>query len=284
MKRNVYQVITDRIVDSLEKGTVPWQKPWGGKERHPKSLVSGRDYRGINTFLLAQGGYESPYWLTYKQAVGRGGNVRRGEKGMPCIYWNWFEKKDSETGEIANIPFLKYYTVFNVSQCDQVPSPKIETATHPHSPIDACEQVIAGMPNPPETRHGTTGASYSPLEDMIRLPSKESFHNPEFYYSSRFHEMVHATGHESRLARSGIVDTANFASDPYCREELVAEMGSAFLSGYTGIENIVIDNSAAYIDSWLGRLNQDNKLVVTAGAQAQKAADYVLGNKPTYSQ
>jgi antirestriction protein ArdC len=122
------------------------------------------------------------------------------------------------------------------------------------------------------------------LEDMIRLPSKESFHNPEFYYSSRFHEMVHATGHESRLARSGIVDTANFASDPYCREELVAEMGAAFLSGYTGIENIVIDNSAAYIDSWLGRLNKDNKLVVTAGAQAQKAADYVLGNKPTYSQ
>lgn len=284
MKRNVYQVITDRIVDSLEKGTVPWQKPWGGKERHPKSLVSGRDYRGINTFLLAQSGYESPYWLTYKQAVGRGGSVRRGEKGMPCIYWNWFEKNNAETGQIENIPFLKYYTVFNVSQCDQIQYPRAEADRRRHSPIEACEKVIADMPNPPKTRHGLARASYSPLEDLVQLPSKESFQSPEHYYSTRFHEMLHSTGHGSRLARNSITERCGFGTDPYCREELVAEMGAAFLAGHTGIENVTIDNSASYINSWLGRLKQDNKLVVTAGAQAQKAADYVLGNKPAYSR
>ena len=279
MKKDVYQIITDRIIGSLEKGTVPWQKPWGGKEQHPKSLVSGKDYRGINTFMLSQAGYESPYWLTYKQAQDRGGHVKLGETGLPCVYWNWFEKKNNDTGELDKIPFLKYYTVFNASQCEGVNYPKVEYPDRTHTPIEACERVVSGMPNPPEIRYDSAGASYSPLEDSVRLPSKGSFHNPEFYYSSLFHELVHSTGHKSRLARSGIVEGCGFGSDLYCREELVAEMGASFLAGYTGIENKVLDNSTAYIDSWLSRLENDNKLVVTAGAQAQKASDYILGTR-----
>ncbi len=283
MGSNVYQTITDRIIDSLKAGVVPWQRPWRSPGEYPRSLASGKKYRGINAFILSTAEYASPYWLTYRQVRDRDGHVRRGETGYPCVYWNWTEKEDAETGKKIKRPFLKRYTVFNVEQCEGIPCPAPLAPPQEHRPIEACEALVAGMPNRPDIRHGGSVAAYSPVSDRIQMPPMESFDSPEAYYAVLYHELTHSTGHVSRLARSEIADNIGFDADPYSREELVAEMGSAFLCGHTGIEKTVLDNSASYIDSWLGRLSGDSRLVVTAGAQAQKAADYILGETPDYS-
>lgn len=278
---DVYQIITERIMDLLGKGTVPWQRPWGGPENFPKNLVSGKSYRGINSFLLASAGYESPYWLTFKQARERGGNVKKGETGLPAVYWNWFDREDPKTKEIEKRPFLRYYTVFNAAgQCENVPVPALERPVRSFSPLEACEALVRGMPNPPALEHGGVRACYSPTLDKVQIPSPEKFHDSESYYSTLFHELTHSTGHSSRLARPGITEPIIFGSREYSREELVAEMGAAFLCGHTGIENKVIDNSASYVASWLNRLQNDSRLVVHAAAQAQKASDYILNKKP----
>ena len=273
-----YEVITDRIIDLLEKGTVPWHRSWGGKDSMPKSLVSGKQYRGINSFLLNAANYESPYWMTYKQAKDRGGSVRHGEKGYPCIYWNWIEKQDPKTKKTKNVPFLKYYTVFNATQCKDVEYPKTAPQKTEFEPIANCEKLVNNMPTPPEIAHEGVRASYSPAMDKVRTPSPESFDSPDNYYSVLFHELCHSTGHKRRLARKSLEDNTAFGSPTYSKEELVAEMGSAYLCGWGGIENQVIDNSAAYINHWLDKLHKDSSFIVQTASQAQKAADYVLGN------
>jgi len=279
MRNDVYKTITNRIIKSLEDGVVPWHKQWGGQEEHPQNLVSGKKYRGINTFMLSSAGYGSPYWLTYRQASERGGHVKYGEKGFPCIYWNGIEKQQNENDETPDkIPFLRYYTVFNVEQCENVQYPKSEQPVNNHSPIERCEQIVENMPNKPEIYHRGNSAYYNTLDDYVQIPMKQRFKTPEAYYGVLYHELCHSTGNESRLARPTIVNGTDFGSDSYSREELVAEMGAAYLCGHAGIENSVVDNSAAYINSWLERLNNDSRLVVTAGTQAQKAADYILGS------
>ena len=283
MGSNVYQTITDRIIDGLRKGVVPWHKPWCGPQEHPRSLASGKKYRGINAFMLSTAEYAAPYWLTYKQARDRDGHVRKGESGYPCVYWNWTEKENPETGEKKKHPFLKRYTVFNVEQCAGIRYPESLAETSDHVPIEACERLVADMPNRPDIRHGGDRASYWPGSDLVQMPPKEYFESPEAYYGALYHELTHSTGHESRLARPEITKISSFGGEPYSREELVAEMGSAFLCGHTGIEKMVIDNSTSYINSWLSRLSDDNRLVVTAGAQAQKAADYILDETQDYS-
>ena len=206
---NAYQVITDRIISLLEEGTVPWHRPWGGPEDFPKNLVSGKEYRGINSFLLSTAGYESPYWLTFRQTKGRGANVRKGEKGMPCIYWNTIEIEDEKSGEMKNRGFLKRYTVFNVAQCEDVLYPpvekveqefgSIEAVEREFGSIEACEELVAKMPNPPEIKHDGNRAAYSPSQDTVSMPRPESFESPEHYYSTLFHELTHSTGHQKRL-------------------------------------------------------------------------------------
>lgn len=278
---DVYQVITDRIISLLEAGTIPWHKPWATGDGAPRSLTSGKEYRGINLLLLGCAPFESPWWLTYKQAQERGGNVRRGEKGLPVMYWNWHEYKDKDADgqEVTSRrPFIKYYTVFNVCQCDGVEAPASPGSVgKPFDPIAQCEALVAGMPNPPRLVHQEQRAYYRPATDLVNMPRPESFEAAEEYYSTLYHELTHATGHPSRLDRPTIVDIAPFGSANYSREELVAEMGAAMLCGVAGIENRTIDNSAAYLAGWLGRLRGDNRLVVQAAAQAQRAADYVRG-------
>lgn len=272
---NAYQVITDRIISLLEEGTVPWHRPWGSPEDFPKNLVSGKEYQGINTFLLSSAGYESPYWLTFKQAKERGGSVRKAEKGMPCIYWNTIEIEDAKSGEMKSRGFLKRYTVFNVAQCEDVAYPPVEKIEREFEPIEACEKLVAKMPNPPGIKHEGNRAAYSPSQDTVSMPRPESFESPEHYYSTIFHELTHSTGHEKRLNRMPIANAPGGRG--YAMEELVAEMGAAFLCGRTGLEDKTIDNSAAYIDFWLGRLRNDSKLVVQAAGKAQKASDYIIG-------
>ena len=276
-----YQIITVRIIGLLEQGTVPWQKPWQGSEQAPQNLVSRKAYRGVNVFLLHAMHYTSPFWVTFKQAQELGGNVRKGERACPVVFWKWLDVE--REGEKERVPFLRYYSVFNVAQCDGLEEhvPSVPGATREHSPVESAERIVATMPKRPDVRHGLGQAFYSPGADYVGMPAPEQFRSGEDYYSVLFHELTHSTGHESRLARKGVSGTdgqwSAFGSNPYAKEELVAEMGAAFLCGQAGIVERTLDNSAAYVASWLARLKDDPKLVVQAAAQAQKAADYVMG-------
>lgn len=285
MKNTVYEIITDRIISMLNRGVVPWHKPWvgGAALALPKNLHSGKPYRGVNTFLLHSMEFASPYWLTFNQALQRGGAVRKGEKSTPVVFWKWLEPGE-DAPDKKKIPMLRYYSVFNVEQCDGIEYPKPEApATFDFNPVGRAEQIVAGMPNKPEVLFRGDSACYRPATDLILMPEPSRFRSSEEYYSTLFHELTHATGHASRLNRSGVADKGEhnqFGTDPYAREELVAEMGAAFLCGHSGIVDRTLDNSAAYISNWLARLKNDAKLIVTASAQAQKAADYILGANP----
>jgi antirestriction protein ArdC len=292
MNPDPYQVLTDRIIALLEKGNVPWQQPWQGGEMMPRNLMSKKPYRGVNVFLLHAMSYQSPFWVTFNQAKELGGSVRKGEHACPVVFWKWLqvEAQGEPTGK-KNVPFLRYYSVFNVSQCEGIPQEKIPALngnTREHSPIVEAERIVLNMPKKPEIRHGGGRACYSPRLDLVAMPQPETFRSGQDYYSVLFHELTHATGHESRLNRKGVGgadgEWSAFGSTPYAREELLAEMGAAFLSGQAGIVERTIENSAAYVQSWLQRLKDDNRLVVQAAAQAQKAADFILGRQAQVSE
>jgi antirestriction protein ArdC len=275
----VYEIITERILEQLEAGTVPWTKPWNGEAGMPRNLVSGKAYRGINVFLLHSLGYESPWFLTFKQATNLGGQVRKGEKGCPVVFWRW--PTEAQRAEAAAegkeaFPIVRYYTLFNVAQCDDIEVPDVDVPEREHEPLHAAESIVDGMPQRPPVEHGFTGASYSPTDDLVRMPNPERFEARNGYYATLFHELTHSTGHCSRLDRKLDSKRAAFGSGDYSREELLAEMGSAFLCGEAGILNSQVDRSASYIAGWLGALRNDRRLVVMAGALAQKSADYIL--------
>jgi antirestriction protein ArdC len=282
MSETVYQVITDRVIALLQQGTVPWQKPWQGAELAPQNLVSRKPYRGVNVFLLHAMSYTSPYWLTFRQAQELGGHVRKGEKACPVVFWKWLDVE--RNGEKERVPFLRYYSVFNVAQCEGIES-HVPTATGPnreHSPVETAERIVQCMPKRPLIKHGQAQAFYHPTDDYVGMPSPEQFRSGEGYYSVLFHELTHSTGHGIRLARKGVAggegQWSAFGSNPYAKEELVAEMGAAFLCGQAGIVERTIENSASYIANWLSKLKDDAKLVVQAAAQAQKAADFILAS------
>jgi len=280
MKDGVYQVITDRVIALLQQGTIPWHQPWHTNHQPPANLISKKAYRGVNVFLLNSMSYTSPHWLTFKQAQELGGNVRKGEKACPVIFWKWLDVE--EDGEIRKVPMLRYYSVFNVSQCDGLPPGKIaspEPITREFTPIEDAERIVEAMPQKPEIKLGLSKAFYSPSSDLVGMPNPESFVTGEAYYNVLFHELTHSTGHKNRLARKGVVESNSFGSNEYSREELIAEMGAAFLCGFCGIEQTTIENSAAYIQNWLKALRGDEKLVVLAAAQAQKASDFILNVK-----
>lgn len=271
---NSYERITERIVALLNQGTVPWQKTWKASTSLPRNLITGRPYRGINVFLLMAMSYESPHWLTFRQAIQLGGSVKKGEKSCPVVFWKKTTLEDKESGEDLKVPLLRIYHVFNVAQCDGVYGNPAQVAT---ITVTRPAEVVAHMPKPPTIKHGMTSAFYSPTEDCVGMPAEARFENVDAYYASLFHELVHATGHATRLNRPGITERNGFGSDPYCKEELVAELGSAFLCGHAEIGNRTIDNSAAYIAGWLKQLQNDPTLIVHAAAQGQKAADFILG-------
>ncbi|MDA2927731.1 zincin-like metallopeptidase domain-containing protein [Acidobacteria bacterium AH-259-G07] len=273
--------MTDKILEKLEQGTVPWHQPWSTEMS--KNLVTKREYRGINVFVLGSMGYANPYWLTFKQADLFGGHVTRGEKSTPVVFWKWMEKNTGDLNEdgeprIKHYPVLRYYNVFNLEQCDDIPAEKVPSLKGKldFHPIQRAEKVVQEMPGPPKIERKSRQAFYQPSTDTIQMPPTELFRSDEEYYSTLFHEMTHSTGHRSRLHRFDNEDLAPFGSTDYSREELIAEMGATFLCGHCKIVNRTIDNSAAYIQGWVKRLRNDKKLVVLAGAQAQKAADFIL--------
>jgi antirestriction protein ArdC len=275
MNTKSYDRITERIVALLQEGTVPWHKPWKVTTGLPRNLVTQRPYRGINTFLLMAMGYESPNWLTFRQSVQLGGNVKKGEKSCPVVFWKPMEVTDTASGKVEKIPFLRLYHVFNVAQCEGLKN--VPAADETAFALTKPAEIVANMPEPPTIKHGMSHAFYTPINDIVGMPGKERFKTEDSYHATMFHELVHSTGHEKRLKRQSIMERYGFGSDPYCKEELVAELGSAFLCGHSGIVERTIDRSAAYIEGWLKQLKDDRTLIVYAAAQAQKAADFILG-------
>jgi antirestriction protein ArdC len=275
----VYEVVTDRILSALDEGVVPWRRPWkcGGA---PRNLVTGKPYRGLNVFLTTMQGHYSPYWLTFKQVQERGGQVRKGEKGTPVIFWSCTERAVSdEKGEVElkDIPFMRYYTVFNLQQVDGLQLTAEEARAF--VPVASCEEIISAMPQAPAIEHGFDGACYVPSLDVVRMPPRSAFKSETGYYASLFHELTHSTGHASRLSRKAITEKNGYGSDEYSKEELVAELGAAFLCGHAGIDQEIIENSAAYITGWRERLSADKRLIISAAALAQKASDFILGRE-----
>lgn len=276
MKADVYEIINNQIIEKLEQGTIPWKKPWNiNGQGFPSNYVTKEHYHGINIMFTAMQGHSSPYWLTYKQCQESGGQVKKGEKGTKIVYWNIIEKTvtDSIGNEtIKKIPFLRYWTIFNVEQCERLTIDKPKTVSH--DPIAECENIINGFADKPEiTYKAMDRACYFPQDDKVQLPPMESFPVPEEYYDTLFHELVHSTGHESRLKRDK--SFSFFGSESYSKEELVAEMGAAYLCGLAGIERKTIDNSAAYIKAWISRLRDDKTMLVSAGSLAKKAVEYI---------
>lgn len=274
---NVYQIVTDRIIKMLEQGTVPWRKPWNVSSSMPRSLSTKKEYRGINMFLLACQQYGSPWWLTFNQIKERGGYVKQGQKASPIVFWKWIENDDSD--EKQKVPLLRYYNVFNVEQAEGITYPELQTETNAFAPIEAAEQIISNMPNKPLIQHMGNRAYYNPLSDTVTLPLQTAFQSPEEYYSTAFHELTHSTMAENRLNRKATTQVHKWGDDAYSKEELVAEMGASFLCGHSGIANITIENSAAYLAGWLRALKNDRTLLIQAAAQAQKASDYILNCK-----
>lgn len=235
---NVYEIITNRIIEQLEAGEIAWKKPWNAKTQAPRNLISGKLYSGINTFLLVSARYQSPFWLTFKQATEKGGTVRKGEKGWPVVFWKIDKKQDEETGEEKTVPILRYYTVFNVSQIDglqDVPA----TETHSTSEdgaeaIDAAEWIVAQMPSRPQISHGHTRACYSPAWDRVEMPVSIAFDGPAEYYSTLFHELAHATGHESRLNRHQTIKNHSFGSQTTARRSSLQSLAARFFAPRPG--------------------------------------------------
>jgi antirestriction protein ArdC len=252
----------------------------------PRNFHTGKPYRGINVFLLWSSPYNSPFWLTFKQAQELKGNVRKGEKGTQIVFYKQLrdrKKEDATTCEEDDrAPFvLCYYTVFNVEQCDGLTLPQIEQPT-PVSEIDAdetCEAIVTGWENRPAL-HLTSAtehrAYYRPSTDSVHMPARSRFVDAPHYYSTLFHELVHSTGHESRLNRTF---GDRFGDELYSKEELVAEMGAAFLCVIAEIANEhTVRNTTAYVQNWISKLEEDNRLIVHAAANAQKAVDSILGS------
>lgn len=278
---NVYEIVTDKIIKQLESGVAPWRKPW--RTELPINLISQKAYRGLNVFLLGTQGYGSKYWLTYNQAAKLGGNVKRGEKSSVVTFWNIGQEKTirkSDGTEKTSKPILlRYYNVFNLEQTEGIADKLgLSSATSHVADIEACERIVAEMPNAP-IREQSDRAWYRPSTDSVGMPAKSSFLGSEEYYSTLFHELTHSTGHKSRVGRDGIEQLNTFGSESYSREELIAEMGAAMLCGVTGISPAVIENSAAYLQCWINRLKGDSKLLLSAASQAQKASDYILARK-----
>ena len=271
-KVNVYEIVTNKIVEQLEKGVIPWRKPW--TNANAVNWKTQKAYRGINTMLLEPGEY-----ATFKQIAEAGGKVKKDAKSHIVVFWKWLEKENEE-GKKEKIPFLKYYRVFEINTQVEGLQSKRETDTFDHDPIEKAEDIYKGYINSPDYTFLPGQAVYYPSLDKINCPPIEDFKVAEEFYSVLFHEMVHSTGHQSRLKRSGITAKAiAFGDEVYSKEELVAEMGAAMLCGVAGIDNHTIENSASYIQSWLRELKDDKRLVVQAAAQAQKASDYILGVK-----
>ena len=277
----VYEIVTQKIIDKLNQGVIPWEKPWIGL----RNYLTKREYHGINLLLLSMEKHQSSEFMTFRQVKDLKEGIKKGSRADMVIFFRRYEVEardkngnlelDEETGEPKKeLRFaLKYYNVFNLDQTT-ISLPDYGNGKQ----LKECEDILLNMPNPPAIKEGGNRATYNPKLDILKIPPKREFKDMEKYYSSKFHELIHSTGHETRLNRKDFKGNG-FSSEKYSKEELVAEIGASFLCALCGIENKTINNSAAYIQGWLKRLNNDKTLIISASAQAQKAVNYILGTK-----
>lgn len=293
-RNDPYQSVTDLIIEHLERGTVPWRCPWQRDVGIPRNFHSGKAYGGVNVLLLGFRHRPSPWWLTFRQALERGGHVRKGEKGATVVKYGQFKPKGdlaestADDAKAKKKMYLREYTVFNATQIEGVEFPAVST----RPPLNedernfAAEQIVARMPQRPVIMEGPgTRAYYSLSTDTIHLPSFGSFESAAAYHSTVFHEVIHSTGSESRLNRESLVKHGKFGDSSYSQEELVAEIGAAFLGMEADIIRDAHEQSAAYLQSWLDvlRVKEHKRWIVTAAGQATKAVDFVLNRLPADS-
>ncbi len=275
---DLYQQITDRIIAELEKGCVPWHKPWRNTSG-AGSRATGKPYSVLNQLLLPQPGE----YVTYRQAIEEGHPVKKGEKASMVYFFKFIDNVDKDTGEKKKVPLLKYYSVFHISQCDGM-KPKFLYSEEFQSdllPDYQAEKILNNYVSHSRVkfrRETSNRAYYSPLQDMIVVPDIRQFTETAEFYSTAFHEAVHSTGHPSRLNR--ITNTAMFGSESYSKEELIAELGASYLVNLVGIETLSsFKNSSAYINGWLSALKNNKRLLVSAAGKAEKAVNFILNNK-----
>ena len=276
-KFDIYQMITDLIVQRLEAGVIPWQMPWKTNGAMPRNLISKKAYRGFNFWYLLSFNFENPWFLTFNQIKDLGGSIIKGSKSFQVVFFKMREyTKDGVTEEV---PMLRYYRIFHIDSVEGIDPAKIpaeETHDHEFDAIGECDRLVEFWEDSPHIELGSNKACYIPLLDEVQMPNPRTFYKDEQYYSVLFHELTHSTGHQSRINRHAKFPDHTFGSKDYSKEELVAELGAAYLCGICGIQNSTIDLSAAYIQSWLKKLKNDNKFFIQAASDAQKAVDYIL--------
>ena len=279
-KCNVYEMVTNRIIDQLSKGEIPWQKPWHGINSGAYNRVSKKPYSFMNQMLLSHDGE----YATFNQWKAAGGHIRKGEKAEVVVFWKINEVEEEVNGEIKTkcYPVLRKYCVFHISQVEGVEPLNMEAIEH--EPIVEAEKVKTDYME----REGieikeifSNDAFYSPMGDYINIPAKEQYTDINEFYATLYHEMTHSVGHPSRLNRfDNNAKLAKFGSEDYSFEELVAEIGSAFLMNTVGIETPkTFNNSAAYIQGWLKVLKDNPKMIVNAAGKAEKSTKYILYGK-----
>ena len=278
MAKSVYEMVTERIINQLEQGIIPWQKPWTGVRNGAYNRISKKSYSLINQLMLKHDGE----YATFKQWESLGGHVRKGEKSEIVVFWKIYEKEitnDNGEKEVQKIPLLRYYNVFHISQIEGIKP--LKTPFNEIEPIESADKIIIDYVTRENIDFQETKsdkAFYSPSSDKVVVPLKEQYQNINEYYSTTFHELAHSTGHKTRLDRLENGTVAAFGSEIYSKEELVAEIGSATILNTLNIETSqTFKNSAAYIQNWLQVLKNDNKFIVSAASKAEKAVNFILG-------
>lgn len=274
--KNVYEMVTDRVISALESGNIPWEKPWGGCRSGAYNFITRKSYSLMNQMLLKHRGA----YGTFKQWTEKGGKIRKGEKSEIVVFWKFqIVEEENEDGEKEEkkIPILKYYNVFHVSQVEGVTVKEEELPEV--KPIESAEKIKRDYVEREHIRileYTTNEAFYSPAGDFIQVPERGQYRDANEFYSTLYHEMVHSTGHKSRLNR--LERDAHFGNEIYSKEELVAELGAAFLMNLLGIETKkTFRNSTAYIQNWIQVLKNDPRFVVSAAGKAEKAVHYIMG-------
>lgn len=281
-RTNVYQMVTDRIIAELEKGRIPWERPWTSVRSGAYNRITKKPYSLLNQLILGKAGE----WASFKQWQDLGGHVRKGEKASFVTFWKITavdEEQEDGTMITKQIPLLRYYNVFHISQVegvDPLPEEELNTEIEPIEEAEKIKNAYKEREHIPIKEVVTNDAGYYPLFDQINVPCREQYQIANEFYSTLFHEMIHSTGHRTRLNRLTSNECLRFRSDTYSKEELTAEFGSAMLMNILGIEtNKTFRNSTAYIQSWLKVLKNEPRWIVSASSRAEKAVEYILNGK-----
>ena len=272
---DIYSEVTTRIIAQMEEGVIPWQKPWVANGK-AISRSTGKPYSLLNQMLLGRPGE----YLTFKQCQEAGGKVKKGEKASMVVFWKFIEQKDEETGEVKEVPFLRYYNVFHIDQCEGITAKHTTETVFPDgaATLEAAQEIIydyLGREGVKLSHEEGDRAFYRPTTDEVVLPIHKQFINTAEYYSTVFHELTHSTGHPKRLNR--LSKPSFFGTEDYSKEELVAEIGAAALVNHVGLEtSSSLRNNAAYLQNWLKVLRDDKRFIVNAAGRAEKAVNLIL--------